>query len=122
MRGLSDRLGRLQEEIRKDISEILQKQVKDPRLGMVSVTEIELSRDYSHAKVFISVLGDEKTKEQTMEGLKKASGFVRSELGKRIRIRHIPELHFLYDTSLAHGTKISAILRELKNEGESFLE
>lgn len=79
---MSERIKRLQEEIKKEASFIIQRKVKDPRLGFVSITDVELSRDYSYCKIFISVLGDENEREQTMEGLHKATGFIRSELAK----------------------------------------
>ncbi len=115
---MSERKGRLQEDIKREISDILTKLVKDPRLGFLSITDVELSKDLSHAKVFFSVYGDEEQQISTAEGLQRAKGFVRSELGKRIRVRHIPELHFLYDPSIEHGARINQILKELNPNGE----
>ncbi len=111
------RVMRLQEEIKKEVSFILQRKVKDPRLGLVSITDVELSGDYSHCKVFVSILGNEEEQEQTMLGLQQATGFVRSELAKEIRIRKVPQLVFVYDSSLEHGSKINAILKELDING-----
>ncbi len=116
---MTERKGRLQEDIKREISDIVAKQVKDPRLGFISITDVELSRDFSHAKVFFSVYGDEEQQLQTAEGLNRAKGFVRTELGKRIRVRHIPELHFLYDSSIEHGARINRILKGLRSEGDN---
>ena len=110
---MSQRKGRLQEDIKREISDIVAKQVKDPLLGFVSITDVDLSRDGSHAKVFFSVYGEEKQQLQTVEGLQRAKGFVRTELGKRIRVRHVPELHFIYDPSIEQGSRINQILKEL---------
>lgn len=117
---MSDRTARLREEIKREISTIILREVKDPRLGMVSVTDVELSRDLSYCKVFVSVYGNEEQKNQSMEGLAKATGFIRSELAKRIRVRHIPEISFSYDNSLEHGARINALLKEVMsgNGGE----
>ena len=89
---MSQRNQRLSEEIRRELSDIIQREVKDPRLGFLSITTVELSRDFSHAKVFVSVYGDEQERNKTLEGLTKAAGFIRTELGKRIRIRHTQNL------------------------------
>lgn len=115
---MSERRGRLQEDIKREISDILAKQLKDPRLGFTSITDVELSRDLSHAKVFFSVYGSDDEQAQTKESLLRAKGFIRSELGKRIRIRHIPELNFLYDPSIQQGARINEILKGLNSEGE----
>lgn len=114
---MSERIKRLQEEIKKETSFIIQRKVKDPRLGFVSITDVELSRDYSYCKIFISVLGDENEREQTMEGLHKATGFIRSELAKKLRLKTVPKLSFHYDQSLEYGSKIDAILKKLDLDG-----
>lgn len=114
---MSERIKRLQEEIKKEASFIIQRKVKDPRLGFVSITDVELSRDYSYCKIFISVLGDENEREQTMEGLHKATGFIRSELAKKLRLKTVPKLSFHYDQSLEYGSKIDAILKKLDLDG-----
>lgn len=112
---MSNRVTRMQEEIRREVSHIIQRKVKDPRLGFVSVTDVEVSNDLSHCKIFVSVLGDEHEREQTMAGLTKATGFIRTEIGKGIKLRHVPEIVFHYDTSLEHGSKIEALLKQLNN-------
>lgn len=108
---------KLREEIKKEVSFILHRKVKDPRLGFVSVTDIDLSRDYSYCKIYVSVFGDDEQKRETMEGLTKATGFVRSELAKNLRLRGTPQITFLYDPSLEYGSKINAILKDLNPNG-----
>lgn len=114
---MSERAVRLREEIKREVSVIIQRQVKDPRLGMVSVTDVDLSRDFSYCKIFVSILGDENQREQSLAGLRRATGFIRSELGKRLRVRHVPEISFSYDASLEHGARINAILKEIGPDG-----
>jgi ribosome-binding factor A len=102
--------------IKKEVSDLLQKEIKDPRIGFVTVTDTEISGDLRHAKVFVSILkGD---KEETMEGLKAAEGFVRSEIGDRIRLRHTPEILFKYDDSIEKGVRIFEILEDIKEDEE----
>ncbi len=110
------RLERLRELIKAEFGQILQRELKDPRIGFVSVTDVEVSNDYSHVKIFVSVFGSEEEKKQTMEGLESAKGFIRSELGQRIRLRHTPELHFIADESMERGSRIMALLNEMKKE------
>lgn len=103
---------KLQELFKEEASAILQRRLRDPRVGFVSVTDVELSADLRRAKIFVSVLGDEEAKRRTMEGLERAAGFVRSELGRRITLRHTPEILFRLDDSIERGTRITALLRE----------
>lgn len=114
---MGERLLRIKEEIKKEVSYIIQHRVKDPRLGFVSVTDVDLSRDYSYCKIYVSVFGSEEKIKESMQGLEKATGFVRSELAKKIRIRNIPQIAFHYDPSLEYGSKINAILKELDING-----
>lgn len=114
---MSNRVTRLQEAIKREASYIIQQKVKDPRLGFVSITDVELSNDLSHCKIFVSVLGDENQREQTMIGLNKATGFIRSEIGNSVKLRHVPEIVFQYDNSIEHGSRIEAILREITGAG-----
>lgn len=115
------RAEKLAELIKKEVSDILRKRVKDPRIGFVSITDVEVSGDLRHAKIFFSVLGNDEQKEDSLTGLEKATGFIRRELAQRIRVRHVPELIFRYDRSLERGARISKILNELKEEGEKFV-
>jgi len=101
---------RLREELRREASDILRK-MKDPRVGFVSVTDVEVSQDLRHVKVFVSIFGSDEDKERTLEALEHARGFVRTEIGRRIRLRHTPEIHFRLDESIERGHRINALLR-----------
>lgn len=106
------RTDRVAQQIQKEIAVILQREVKDPRLGMITVSAVEVSRDLSYAKVFITVLdaNDEQKSKQSASILNEAGGFIRSLLGKRIRARIIPELRFVVDNSLMEGMRISNLV------------
>ena len=87
-------------------------EVKDPRVSMVSITDVEVTPDYAHAKVFFSTLAGSQTVDAVLEGLQKASGFLRRELGKRIRIHTTPQLHFVFDQSLERGADLSKLIEQ----------
>lgn len=108
-RGYS-RADRVAEQIRRDLAELLSREVKDPRIGMISLTAVELSPDYSHAKVFFTALGPEDRRAEIIAGLQAAAGFLRREIGKRVRIHTTPQLHFQYDESVARGADLSQLI------------
>lgn len=111
---MSRRQERLNYLLRQEISALLRREVKDPRLaGLVSVTEVTVSPDLKQARVFVSVLGDEEEKQQVLTGLRGAVGFFRRELADRINLRYIPEITFHYDNSLARGDHLLQLMREL---------
>src|SRR5690625_1760281 len=110
------RTNRVAEQMKKEIGEIINQKIKDPRVGFVTVTDIDLTNDLQHATVYVSVLGDESEKEESLIGLSKASGFIRSEVGKRIRLRKVPEVVFKFDEAHEHGNRIESILRNLNKE------
>ena len=112
------RVGRVGEQIKKELSQLFQSELKDPRVGFVTVTAVEVSGDLSQAKVFLSVLGDEENKGETLAALEKAKGYLRSELGKRVRLRHTPELIFKFDTSIEYGNHIESLLRDINSGGD----
>ncbi|MBI3014111.1 MAG: 30S ribosome-binding factor RbfA [Candidatus Tectomicrobia bacterium] len=112
----SERVG---EMILAEISRLLLREVKDPRIGFVTLTGIDLSDDLRHAKVYISALGDEGTKQKTLQGLSSCAGFLRGRLGRELRLRYVPELDFHWDTSIAHGVRISHVIDELKESREA---
>ncbi|MCK9182439.1 MAG: 30S ribosome-binding factor RbfA [Fibrobacteraceae bacterium] len=112
------RTDRLDELFREEISKLLQKGLKDPRVGFATITRVEITTDLSYAKVYVSVLGSEKDKTGTMIGLKNSAGFIRKYLGTQIKIRKIPELTFVLDESLDHAMHIEEILSDLKGKGE----
>jgi len=109
---------RVGELLKKEISQIILREMKDPRIAFVSVTDVDVSGDLRHAKVFISVYGSEQEKEETMAGLEQAKGYIRKLVGERIKIYHIPEIIFRYDDSIEQGVHISEIINELKENGE----
>ena len=115
---MAERLDRLAHTIKREVSSILATEVKDPRLGMISITDVEVSRDLAVAKIYFSQLGGEEERARTLDGLERAKGFIRSELAKRLRVRHTPEIVFLFDPSLEHGAKISALLKSLQSPTE----
>lgn len=108
------RANRLAETLKEEISQMIREELKDPRLGFTTVTDVEVADDLGHAKVFVSVLGDAQAGKDSLDALNRAAGFVRSEIGKRIRIRHVPEIVFKYDASLEKGAHISKLLREVE--------
>lgn len=110
------RANRVAEQMKKDVGEIINQRVKDPRVGFVTITDVEVTNDLQQAKIFVSVLGDEEEKEQSLIALEKASGFIRTEVGKRIRLRKTPEITFLFDEAFEYGSKIDEILRSLKDD------
>jgi ribosome-binding factor A len=97
------------EQIRRDLADLIRSELKDPRVGMISLTDVQLTPDYAHAKVFFTTLQSEHL-EEIQTGLKRASGFLRRELGRRIHIHTLPELHFVYDNSLEHGASMSQLI------------
>ena len=120
----SRRVARVSELIKREVSKMLLQDIKDDRVGagMVSVTEVEASGDLQHAKIFVSIYGTAEAKAETMAGLKAATGFVRSELGRRIRLRRTPEVIFLEDNSLERGDRILNLLNQLSQERGPDLE
>ena len=106
------RADRVVEQIRRELAELLHSEVKDPRIGMITLTAVEITPDYAHAKVFFTtMLGTERVPE-ILAGLKKASGFLRREIGRRVRIHTTPELHFVYDDSIDRGANLSKLIDE----------
>ena len=103
------RSDRVAEQVRRDLADLIRTELKDPRVGMISLTAVELTPDYAHAKVFFTTLNDEHL-EEVQQGLKRAAGFLRRELGRRIHIHTLPELHFVYDDSLLRGSSLSQLI------------
>jgi ribosome-binding factor A len=109
------RASRVGEQMKKEMSDIISKKIKDPRVGFVTVTEVKVTGDLQQAKVYISVLGDERQRHDTLVGLAKAKGFIRSEIGRRIRLRKTPEIMFEFDEAIERGNRIESILRDLND-------
>jgi len=111
----ADRVGDL---IRSELADIILRKIKDPRVGFVTLTGVKVSDDLKHARVFVSVLGDDEAKKASIKGLKSAAHFVQSELGRRLKLRYTPELTFQLDESIEKGAQMLDKLRELeKDEG-----
>jgi ribosome-binding factor A len=108
------RATRVADLLKEEISEMLCKEVKDPHIGFITITDVDLSKDLKHAQVFYTILGDEQQAEESADALSRVSSFIKKQLGKRLRMRYIPEIIFKYDHSLAYGTKIDHILDSLK--------
>lgn len=106
------RKDRVAEQIRRELAELIRSELKDPRVGMISITDVEVTADYAHAKIFFSSLAGSENLTAVMTGLEKASGFLRRELGKRIRIHTTPQLHFVFDHSLERGADLSKLIQE----------
>ncbi len=120
---MKQRQERLSALIRQEISEILLRRVKDPRISsFLVITEVKMSKDLRYAHIYVSVYGSEEEKKQTMKGLESAKGFIRSELGKDLRIRFVPEIFFELDDSLEKGDRILRKLKELGLEDEEYSE
>jgi len=104
---------RVADQIQRDLAELIAFELKDPRVGMITITEVQVTPDYAHAKVFFTTLVDDETAvRNTLAGLRAASGFLRNQLGKRLTIHTLPELHFVHDTSTARGIEMSKLIDE----------
>lgn len=103
---------RVSEVIHHEISSMLQFELKDPRIGFVTITGVDLTQDIQHAKIYFTVMGDEAARKQTTVGLEKAIPFIRRELGKRLHLRTVPEIVFIYDQSIEYGNRIEALLKD----------
>ena len=112
------RVSRVAELIKREVSQMLFTGIKDDRvgMGMVSVTDVDVSGDLQHATIFVSIYGTEEAKTETMAGLKSATGYVRSELGSRVRLRRTPEVIFVEDRSIERGTKVLSLLNQLEQK------
>lgn len=113
---MSRRTEKVAAEIVREISDIVANQLTDPRIGFVTFTDAEVSPDLSSARVYFTVLGDEKERKSTLAGLISARKFLRAELGRRLRLKRLPELTFVYDESVDYGMKIYDRLQQLKKE------
>jgi len=111
------RADRVSEAIKREISVLLTQNVKDPGVHFVTVSTVETTDDLRNAKIFVSVLGDEAERKETMDGLDRAKGYLRRELGQRLQLRYTPQIQFHLDRSLDNAVKISRILKNLKTEG-----
>ena len=115
------RADRVAQELQKEVAIILQREVKDPRIGMVTVSEVEVTKDLSYAKVFVTFLfdHDDAAIEQGMKALEKASPYIRTLLGKAMRLRIVPELRFMYDRSLVEGMRMSNLVTDVIRQDQA---
>ncbi|MDJ0766741.1 MAG: 30S ribosome-binding factor RbfA [Myxococcota bacterium] len=110
---------RLATLIQQTVADAIATKLKDPRVGFVTVTRVEVSRDGTHANLYVSVMGSEDDKDQAMEGLQHAAGFLRTHVANTLHLRTAPELHIELDRGLEHSQRIDEILQQLEDEGES---
>jgi len=113
---MSVRQEKIQEQLVQELSEIIQRELRDPRLGFVTVTGAEISRDLRHAKVFVSVLGDEKARDESLKALNSAVGLLRGEFTRRAHLRVAPELEFRFDTGIERGARIFELLHSVADD------
>lgn len=109
----SHRISRINEQLKREITRIIRDEVKDPRIGFITLTGVEATRDLSFARVHVSVLGEEEEKRDTLDGLAAAAGFIRGELGRRLHMRRVPELRFELDRGVDHARRVDRLLKEV---------
>ena len=112
MAKVFSRTGRVAEQIQRDLAELIQLEVKDPRVGLVTLTGVEVTQDYAHAKVYFTTMGSTEQVPLVQAGLERASGFLRSQLAHRMKLRIMPQLHFIYDSSVVEGVRLSQLIDE----------
>jgi ribosome-binding factor A len=110
------RVERMKALIRQEIASLLQKELKDPRIGFVTLTRVEVSPDARHANLFFSVLGSEELIQQSMQGLERARGFIQHRIAQVVQGRHCPQIQIHYDPSLAHSEKVQTLLKKITEE------
>ena len=110
------RIEKLQELIKQETGKMLLNDIKDPRIGFVTVTDVEMTGDLREAKIFVSIMGGDEQVKNSLEGLQSALGFIRREIGKRIRLRFTPEISFALDTSLDYGEHIQKLLLQVEGD------
>ena len=101
---------RVADQIQRELADILRTELKDPRVAMITLTGVEVTSDYAHAKVFYTLMGSAAQRAQTEVGLKQAGGFLRSQIARRIKLHSIPQLHFVYDASVERGFELSRLI------------
>ncbi|GAA0122089.1 MAG: 30S ribosome-binding factor RbfA [Clostridium argentinense] len=114
------RSGRINEEIKRDVSNTIQNKIKDPRLtAMISVTDVDVSKDLSYAKIYVSIFGNEKEKKDSYLALKNSAGFIRKEIAKNVKIRHIPEVIIELDETLDKAQHLDSLLEQIKEQNSN---
>jgi ribosome-binding factor A len=112
MRPGSSRARRIGDQIQRELAGLIRLELKDPRVGMITLTGVDVSRDYAHAKVFFTLLGSEHSARETERALEHAAGFLRTHLAHRLRLRVVPHLHFVYDASVERGVRLSKLIED----------
>ncbi|MGI6703231.1 MAG: 30S ribosome-binding factor RbfA [Clostridia bacterium] len=117
---MSRRAQRLSEEIKREVSDILRNGVKDPRVNaLISITQVQVSRDLGYARIYVSLFGSQKEKKDALEGLERARGFIKRELGGRLKLRCVPDISFLADDSIEYGSHIDQLLKKVIKSEET---
>ncbi|MGE5561343.1 MAG: 30S ribosome-binding factor RbfA [Chloroflexota bacterium] len=109
----NQRQERVNSQFKTELADLLRR-VKDPRIGFVSVTDVEVTPDLKQARVYVSVLGNEDARRDTLSGLRSATGFIKTELARRVRLRFMPDIEWRYDSSIEHGARINELLNQVK--------
>jgi ribosome-binding factor A len=116
--GKSQRLMRIEHEIVRELSAIVHEELKDPRVGFVTILAADVAPDLRSARIYASPMGDERASQNTMKGLQSAAGFLSAELGKRMHTRHTPSLTFIRDSSIERGVRVSHVIDEVLKRDE----
>jgi len=116
---MSQRTDRLDSQIRQELADLLHREMKDPRIGFATITRVETARDLGTAKVWVSIMGTDAEREETMKALADAAPWLRRQLGGRLTLRHIPQLVIRHDDSIEAGDRVLRLLREIEQEGAS---
>ena len=104
------RAARIADQMQRDLSDLIRKELKDPRVGLVTITGVEVTRDLSHAKVYITSLSGAESTDRSIQALQHAAGFLRTQLSHTLKVRSIPQLHFVYDASVERGARLSQLI------------
>ena len=110
------RTRRVAEQIQRELAEIIHLELKDPRIGMITLTDVEVSPDFAHAKIFFTHLGESGQTAEILRGLQHAAGFLRSHLARSLKLYAVPELHFIHDASVERGTRLSSLIDQAISE------
>lgn len=113
---MTTRQERVNELLKEEISDIVRREIKDPRIGFITITGADVTKDLRHANVYVSVLGDDQQKSESLAILQRAAGFIRGEIGRRVHIKIVPEINFKLDTAVEHGVRIFELLQQVKTD------
>lgn len=116
------RTRRLGEQIQRELAELIQRELQDPRVGFVTVSAVDVSRDLAHARVYITEMGESSHRDETLNALNHAAGFLRRELGRRLSVRHVPDLKFTYDISIERGAHLESLIEQAVSKEDQSTE